>query len=94
MDVKNAARWSKLVQMGLLLTVVKMARAPWIEKSMIAQESQSLFLQNWDSGQTALQRIDDGGSIESYGVVDKKKIAVCQILIVQDSHREGRGKQP
>ena len=59
MDVRNAARRSKLVQMGLLLTVVKMARASWMEENMVAQESQLLFIENWDSDQTALPRIDE-----------------------------------
>ena len=39
---------------------------------MVVQESQSLFLEKSDSGQTALPRIDDGSSIESDGEVNKK----------------------
>ena len=81
MDVRNAARRSKLVQMGLLLTGVKMARASWIEESMVAQEYQSLFLENWVSDQTALRRIDDGSPIESDGGVNIKKLQLVKFLL-------------
>ena len=81
MDVRNAARRGKLVQMGLLLTVVKMARASWTGESMIAQESQSLFLENWDSDQTALPRIDDGSSFESDVGVNITKLQLVKFLL-------------
>ena len=81
MDVRNAARRSKRVQMGLLLTVVKMARASWVEENMVAQESQSLFLENWDSDQTALPRIHDGSSFESDVGVNITKLQLVRFIL-------------